>query len=380
MNNNVNIIEKPPPLTIVFMNSIGKDVWRGGEKWMVNAAVGLHERGHNVFCVGKIGAVWLSKASNRGLKTIEMNIHSDFDPFVISKLWLLFKKINVSVLCCNFEKDVRLGGIAARFAGVKLIYIRKGLSLIYEKWRYRLAYKYITDRIITPANFIKKQFAQLKWLDQDRIDVVHNGVEIPDTSQFDANKVLRISDSIKRPVIFGAGSLFLQKGFEYLIEAVHLLNKNNVFPHLVIAGAGDPDSYRSLALKYNVEKYVHFVGHRNDISELMYSADCFVLSSIDEGLPNVVLEAMSVGTAVVASDAGGTNEIITDGVNGYVVPIKNSQALADKIEILLRNSDLRCLIAHKGRETVASKFTIEHNADSIESLFRKHGQKNKELK
>lgn len=369
-----DISGKLPPLTIVFMNSIGKDIWRGGEKWMVNAAAGLHEHGHNIFCIGKIGAVWLSKASNRGLKTIEMNIHSDFDPIIISKLWMFFKKNNVSVLCCNFEKDVRLGGIAARFAGVKSIYIRKGLSLIYEKRRYRLAYKYITDRIITPAKFIKKQFAQFKWLDQDRIDVVHNGVEIPDTSQFDADKVLRIDNSIKRPVLLGAGSLFWQKGFEYLIEAVHLLNKNNLFPHLVIAGAGDTESYRKLALKHNVEKYVHFAGHRNDISELMYSADCFVLSSIDEGLPNVVLEAMSVGTAVVAADAGGTNEIITDGVNGYVVPIKNSQALADKIEILLRDSDLRSLIAHKGLETVASKFTIEHNINSVETLFRKYGQ------
>ncbi len=80
------------PLTIVFMNSIQKDVWRGGEKWMVNAAAGLKERGHNVYCIGKRDAVWLSKARNRKLHTIEMNIHADFDPFIIFKLYRFFKK------------------------------------------------------------------------------------------------------------------------------------------------------------------------------------------------------------------------------------------------------------------------------------------------
>jgi glycosyltransferase involved in cell wall biosynthesis len=358
------------PLTIVFMNSIGKDVWRGGEKWMVNAAAGLHARGNRVFCIGKKNAVWLSKASARGLETVGMNIHSDFDPFVISKLYSFFKKNKVTVVCCNFEKDVRLGGIAARFAGVNSIFVRKGLSLLYEKMRYRLAYKHIVDHIITPAFFIKQQFEQFKWLGQERIHVVHNGVELPDTSEFDRDKILSIGSSVQRPVLFGAGSLFWQKGFEYLIEAIKLLNDRGLFPHAVIAGAGDPEPYRKLAIQFGVKAYIHFAGHRNDVQELMYGADCFVLSSIDEGLPNVVLEAMGVGTPVVAADAGGTNEIITDGVDGFIVPVKDSHALAEKLEPLLRDPLLRKSIGKNGFETVKNKFSIQCNIDGVESLFR----------
>jgi glycosyltransferase involved in cell wall biosynthesis len=364
--------ESETPLTIVFMNSIGKDIWRGGEKWMVNAAAGLMARGHRVFCIGKKNAVWLSKASARGLDSIEMDIHGDFDPVIIWKLFSFFKKVNPTVVCCNFEKDVRLGGIAARFAGVKTIFVRKGLSLIYEKWRYRLSYKYIVDRIITPAFYIKKEFEQFKWLDQERIHVVHNGVELPDTSLFDRDKILTIDPSVKRPVLLGAGSLFWQKGFEYLIEAVKLLNVRGLFPHVLIAGAGDQEPYRKLAAASNVEPYIHFAGHRNDIQELMYSADCFVLSSIDEGLPNVVLEAMGVGTPVVAADAGGTAEIITDGVNGFIVPITDALALAEKIEPLLRDPLLRKTIGTNGFETVKNKFSIECNIDGVEALFKKY--------
>ncbi len=358
-------------MTIVFMNSIPAHIWRGGEKWMVNAAAGLHERGHTVICIGKKNAVWLDNAKSRGITVKPMNIHADFSPIIISLLVAFFLKVKPDVLCCNFEKDVRLGGIAARIAGVKVVYVRKGLSLLCNKLRYRLAYKYFADRVISPSQFIKDNFKQYSWLAQDRIDVVHNGVEIPDISKFDRNKITSICGNAARPVLFGAGSLFWQKGFEYLIEAVSLLNKKGYYPHAVIAGEGDAAPYRELAVKFNVDNYIHFAGHRSDIPELMYGADIFVLSSIDEGLPNVVLEAMAVGTAVVASDAGGTKEIIADGQNGYVVPVKSAGALAEKIELLLSDESLRIRLAKAGLECVKEKFTIEKNVEGVERLFMK---------
>jgi glycosyltransferase involved in cell wall biosynthesis len=364
-------IENSEKMTIVFMNSIPAHIWRGGEKWMVNAADGLHGRGHTVVCIGKKNAVWLDKAKARGVTVKPMNIHADFSPLIISKLVAFFLKIKPDVVCCNFEKDVRLGGIAARIAGVRVVYVRKGLSLLCNKLRYRLAYKYFADRVISPSHFIKDNFKQYTWLAQDRIDVVHNGVEIPDTSKFDKNKILSLCDGPIRPVLFGAGSLFWQKGFEYLIEAVSLLNKKGYFPHAVIAGEGDPAPYKELAVNYGVDKYIHFAGHRSDIPELMYGSDIFVLSSIDEGLPNVVLEAMAVGTAVVASDAGGTKEIITDGQNGYIVPVKSAGALAEKIELLLSDESLRSRIAKAGFDSVKEQFTIEKNVEGVERLFLK---------
>jgi glycosyltransferase involved in cell wall biosynthesis len=358
-------------MTIVFMNSIPAHVWRGGEKWMVNAAAGLHARGHTVICIGKKNAVWLDKAKDRSVTVKPMNIHADFSPVIISQLVAYFLKIKPDVLCCNFEKDIRLGGIAARIAGVKVVYVRKGLSLLCNKLRYRLAYKYFADRVICPSHFIKDNFKQYTWLAQDRIDVVHNGVEIPDTHKFDKNKILSVCENVARPVLFAAGSLFRQKGFEYLIEAVSLLNKKGYFPHVVIAGEGDAAPYRELAGKYKVDKYIHFAGHRGDVPQLMYGADIFVLSSIDEGLPNVVLEAMAVGTAVVAADAGGTKEIITDGQNGYVVPVRSAVALADKIELLLADVSLQNRIAKAGLDCVKNKFTIEENVEGVERLFMK---------
>jgi glycosyltransferase involved in cell wall biosynthesis len=357
-------------LTIVFMNSISKDIWRGGEKWMVNAAAGLRDRGHTVVCIGKTDAVWLQKAKNRGLEIKEMNIHADFDPFIIGQLFFYFKKIKLDLICCNFEKDVRLGGIAAKLVGVPSIFVRKGLSLIYNKLRYRLAYKFIVDNVISPAYFIKNQFKKnINWLGQDRIFVVHNGVEIPDLTIFNKNKILTVDKKIERPVILGGGYLHSQKGFEYLIDALGMIHRKGVKAHLVVAGDGDPEQYAQQIKNLHIQEFVHFPGHRSDLSELMYGADCFVLSSIDEGLPNVVLEAMSVGAPVVSTDAGGANEIIENGKNGFIVPIRDAQALADKIYEMLTISDVREVIAKEGFEAVRKKFTIVKMVDAVEELF-----------
>ena len=357
-------------LSIAFMNSIPVDVWRGGEKWMVNAAAGLAERGHRVVCVGRRGALWLEKAAARGVETRGFPIHADFDPFIIGRLIFFFRKRKLDVLCCNFEKDVRLGGIAGRLAGVQRIFVRKGLSLIYDKLRYRWAYEHIVDDIITPAVFIRKQFTAFPWLDQARIHVVPNGVEVPDTAAWDRKRlreVACVNDSL--PVVLGAGTIFSQKGFAYLAEAVALLRRRNVLVHAAIAGDGDARDLTALIGRLGISPYVHLLGPRSDVPELMYGADVFVLTSIDEGLPNVVLEAMSVGTPVVAADAGGTGEIITDGKDGFVVPARNPEAIAERIAGLVNDTALREKIGSAGKRTVMGRFTIGRMVDAVEALF-----------
>jgi glycosyltransferase involved in cell wall biosynthesis len=101
----------------------------------------------------------------------------------------------------------------------------------------------------------------------------------------------------------------------------------------------------------------------------MYGADVFALSSIDEGLPNVVLEAMSVGTPVVAADAGGASEIITDGADGFIAPVRDAAALADRIGRLVGDRELRTRIGSAGKDTVRERFSLPRMVDNIEDLF-----------
>jgi glycosyltransferase involved in cell wall biosynthesis len=195
-------------------------------------------------------------------------------------------------------------------------------------------------------------------------------VALPDTSGWDRTALRRAAGiRSEEPVAFGAGRIFSQKGFEYFVEALAMLHKQGVRIHGAIAGGGEEDTVRALAVRYGIVPYIHLLGHRDDVLDLMYGADVFVLSSIDEGLPNVVLEAMSVGTPVVAADAGGTSEIITEGYDGFVVPIRDSSLLAARIGQLVGDGVLRKRIGATGRETVAMKFSIPAMVRRIESLF-----------
>ena len=103
----------------------------------------------------------------------------------------------------------------------------------------------------------------------------------------------------------------------------------------------------------------------------MYGADVFVLSSIDECLPNVVLEAMGVGTPVVAALDGGTDEIFADGVNGFTVPVMDSLKIAEKVAVLLENESLRKQFGDEGLKRVHQDFTMEVMVDSLNELFVK---------
>ncbi|MBD3321651.1 MAG: glycosyltransferase [Chitinivibrionales bacterium] len=357
-------------MKIAFMNSIPSPVWRGGEKWMVTAAAGLHDRGHSVICIGKPDAVWLRKARDRGVDTREYPVRMDFDPVMIFRLWRFFRKNKRDILCCNFEKDVRIGGVAAKLAGVQKIFVRKGLALLYDKATYRWAYRWVVDDIITPALSIKKSFKQFEWINQERIHVVPNGVEIPDTAGWSRKYLCNeLGVSGECPLVLGAGRLFEQKGFEYFLEAVAKIKNGGKQIACAIAGGGDTAPYEKIARNLKIETDVFFLGERNDLRRLMYGPDIFVLSSIDEGLPNVVLEAMSVGTPVVATRAGDADVIIDDMVNGILAPVKDAGCLAEKIRWLLDNKDMRMRFSEQGLSTVKQRYSIPAMVGSIEKLF-----------
>jgi len=127
---------------------------------------------------------------------------------------------------------------------------------------------------------------------------------------------------------------------------------------------------------YGLEDTIRFLGLREDVPKLMFASDIFVLTSLWEGLPGVVLEAMAVGLPVVATDVGGTPELVEDGTNGFLIPPGNPMKMADAIEKLINMSgEARRKIGSMGKEIVKEKFTVETMARKHEGLYVKLLQK-----
>jgi glycosyltransferase involved in cell wall biosynthesis len=157
-----------------------------------------------------------------------------------------------------------------------------------------------------------------------------------------------------------------QKGLEHLVEAAALI-PDVVF---VIAGEGSrraPLEARAQAL--GVHDRLVFLGYRQDVPDLLACCTVFVLPSLFEGLPLAVLEAMGAGRPVVATRIGGTDEIITDGYTGLLVPPRDSVALARAIRRVLSDTDLARRLGKAGQRRALYEFSAERMAAQVTHIY-----------
>ncbi|MDB9249150.1 glycosyltransferase family 4 protein [Halorubrum ezzemoulense] len=178
------------------------------------------------------------------------------------------------------------------------------------------------------------------------------------------------------PVVGTVGNINPIKGHESLLRAVASLvdNGNQVTVPIVGKRLKSREEYynklRSLRSEFGLDDQVQFVGFRSDIPELLSLFDVFVLPSIAEACPIVVLEAMAMECPVVATDVGGVPEEIPDSDHGWVVPPKDSDALAQAIAAALDNPEESRRRAVNARERVESMFSLEACVDRHEDLYR----------
>lgn len=170
-------------------------------------------------------------------------------------------------------------------------------------------------------------------------------------------------------VIGSIGRLTKQKGYEYLLAAVPSVIA--VIPEVFFLIIGDGELKQELqakAVRLGISEHVLLTGQREDAIAILRQMQIFVLPSIYEGLPTVILESMACGIPVIATDIPGTDELIIDGENGWLVPPKDSTVLAQTIISALQEPVLRSKYAERGRQKVLG-FLIEEVTRQYEHLY-----------
>ena len=127
---------------------------------------------------------------------------------------------------------------------------------------------------------------------------------------------------------------------------------------------------KELALQYDINEYIYFLGVRKDVLELMRKAFIFVLPSRWEGFGLVLLEAMSVGVPIIATKVGGIPEVIEDGKDGILVEPENPEELSNAILRLLDNKELRSLVSSNAYKKVKGEYSIEKYTKTLLSLYK----------
>jgi len=162
-----------------------------------------------------------------------------------------------------------------------------------------------------------------------------------------------------------------KKGVDSLIHALHLLSDISDLHLLLVGHIDQNDSLRKLIIKYNLNDRVHFSGYQNNVSQIIRSCDLLVSpSQSGEGLPRVVIEAMCVHTPVVATDAGGTNEVVLDGCTGILVPCGHSESLALAIKRIFDEPDFSHKLSSNAYDFVCSKLSPASTTTRLLSWYK----------
>lgn len=191
------------------------------------------------------------------------------------------------------------------------------------------------------------------------VAVVPNGVDLPvlDTYSKKIREEFNITDNL--PLAVTVSRITKEKGYFALAEALQLLDAKEIKFALLIVGGGDEQGIIKDRFSELRNIVVHFVGHRSDVSSFLAEADFFIFPSLHENLSNALLEAMSYGLAVIATEAGGNTEVVRRG-GGLLVPPSEPVPLANAIQTMLHDAKDREHMGKVARQVVDKHYSVDH--------------------
>lgn len=208
----------------------------------------------------------------------------------------------------------------------------------------------------------------LKSRPNQEMGIIYNGIDIdifkPDGSKRQEGKFV---------ITTGATRIATRKGIKYLIEAIKNLSPK--YPQMLarIMGEGEgKQELKELVEKYSLQKNVEFLGRMpiHNLFPFYQEANVFVLPSLNEGMCNALLEALGAGLPVIMTPTGGAEELIKDGVNGYIIKFKDAKDIAEKLEKMINDRELCRKMGEESRR-IAETMSWKSVADKYHNLYKK---------
>jgi glycosyltransferase involved in cell wall biosynthesis len=289
--------------------------------------------------------------------------------------WVRLVRKNKIDLLHTFDYYTNVfAGALLPFAGVPLfVSSRRDMGTMLspkQRWAVRRVFLR-SDRVVVNSDAARQSLLK-DGLSDSRIRLIRNGVDL---ERYHANGNCQ---SARREMGWNGNSLLIgvvanlrpEKGHKTLLQAAPSILERYPKAHFIFAGPGPLEGeLRAYVAANNLSSNVSFLGDYAAIPELLAMLDIFVLPSISESLPNVVLEAMSAGRAVVSSAVGGCTELLEHNRTGLLVPAGDPSALAERILLLLDRPELRVQLGNAARQHAEREFNFTEAVKNQERVY-----------
>jgi glycosyltransferase involved in cell wall biosynthesis len=344
--------------------------WRGGERQTLWLAAEMAKRGHESVVAARQGEPLAARASAAGLSVVDCRPVSELDPRAAWRLRHEIVSRRIDVVHAHTAHAVAIGAMATLATGVPLVVARRVDFPLRgnagTRWKYGRA-----ARIVSVSNAVANVLVA-GGVARSRIDVVPDGVDLRRTVEpATAATLAACGVAPNHPLVVQVAQLVGHKDPLNFVRAMAYANRGSTKLQALLVGDGPlrpevTDEIRRLSLV----DVIHLTGFRDDADSLLAAASVACLSSREEGMGSVLLDAMAFGRPIAATIAGGIPEVVVDGESGLLAERENPEALGTAIARLANDRALADRLAEGGRRRVR-EFSVERMTDRTIAIYER---------
>lgn len=366
---------------IKILEMIDKPFLGGGQINLLSLAKSLDKKKFDVSVCSQSGGPLVDKVRENNIKHFPVCFRKQIDRRIVREIVSILKNNHFDILHTHGGIAGLYGRWAAHKCGVPVVvHTLHGIHYLHYrniilKYLYMLLERFFskfTDAVIFVSDADRKKAERLELVPISKMVVVKNGIDFSEskTEVTATKKKEDIRIGISQPVVGTVARLHRQKGIPYFLKAALKICRVFTEAKIIIVGSGPlKKKLRRMAQNLSLGDSVSFLGEREDGPQLISLFDVFVLPSLWEGLPYVLMEAAALAKPVVVTDIDGVSELVKNMETGILVPPGDPESLARAVIYLLQNKEVASKFGENFKKDITSRYSLSRMVYKTESLY-----------
>ena len=343
--------------------------WGGQENRIIKESLGVKRLGARVIVLCQPDSNLAAKAAESGIEVRTCRMRKSYDLSAVMYILRLIKDEGVDIISTHSGRDSFLAGLAGRLSRRKPSIVRtRHIALPITS---RVSYALLPHLVVTTSEYVR-QYLISEGIRPERIVAVPSGIDIDTFNPAVISSGLRQEMKVDEyaPIVATIAILRFKKGHHTLLESIPRVLKEVPEALFLIVGDGPQEKNIDEKIKaMGLSQKVLMLGLRHDIPEILKAIDLCVLPTLQESLPQSLLQAMAMEKPVIGTDVGGVGEAVKDGINGRLIAPNNSCALAEAIIDILKDREKARRMGIEGRKIVERSYSAGGMAEKMFALY-----------